>query len=230
MNSIKLFLEEHAEPKYAVFSASLLNDSIPVMGVRLPCLRKYARELIKNKSWHCLWEEECESVFELTLLKGLTFAEAPMTDVERWEYIDRYIPLITNWSLCDSVCVSLRFVRHQPEDAWNRLRRYWSSEHEFAQRFGIVMLLDHFLTEAYKDRTLAVLAWIRPAGYYAEMAVAWALSVAFVSFPEQVYEILQNGDLQKNVLQMTLRKIIESRRVSPLWKERVRVLRNSTVF
>lgn len=225
MDAIKLFLEEHAEPKYAAFSASLLNDSIPVMGVRLPCLRKYVRELIKNDSWRCLWEEECESVFELILLKGLAVAGAPMTDAERWGYIDRYIPQITNWALCDSVCASLRFVRRHPEVAWNRLQRYLLSENEFGQRFGIVMLLDHFLTEEYADQTLAVLASVRPVGYYAEIAVAWALSVAFVSFPEQVYEILQGGELQKNVLQMTLRKIIESRRVSLSWKEKIRILR-----
>lgn len=225
MNAIKLFLEEHAEPKYAAFSASLLNDSIPVMGVRLPCLRKYARELVKNGSWRGLWENESEPCFEVVLLKGLTLAIAPLTDEERWGLIGRYVPMITNWALCDSVCTSLRFVRRQPEDAWNRLQGYWQSEDEFAQRFGIVMLLDHFLTEEYKDRTLAVWASVRPAGYYAGVAVAWALSVAFVSFPEQVYEMLQKGALQKEVLQMTLRKIIESRRVSPLWKEQIRSLR-----
>lgn len=225
MNAIKLFLEEHAEPKYAAFSASLLNDSIPVMGVRLPCLRKYARELVKDGSWRSLWENESDRIFEMVLLKGLTMAIAPLTDEERWDLIDRYVPMITNWALCDSVCTSLRFVRRRPEEAWNRLQGYWQSEDEFAQRFGIVMLLDHFLTEEYKERTLVVLASVRPAGYYAGVAVAWALSVAFVSFPELVYEMLQKGALQKDVLQMTLRKIIESRRVSPLWKEQIRSLR-----
>lgn len=225
MNVIKLFLEGHAEPKYAAFSASLLNDSIPVMGVRLPRLRKYARELVKDGFWRSLWENESDRIFEMVLLKGLTMAIAPLTDEERWEFVDRYVPMITNWALCDSVCTSLRFVRRQPEEAWKRLQKYCSSDEEFAQRFGIVMLLDHFLTEEYKDRTLAVLASVRPAGYYAGVAVAWALSVAFVSFPEQVYEMLLKGVLQKDVLQMTLRKIIESRRVSSLWKEQVRSLR-----
>lgn len=226
MDAIKLFLEGHAEPKYAAFSASLLNDSIPVMGVRLPCLRKYARELAENGSWHRLWEDESDPIFEMVLLKGLTLATAPLTDEERWNFIDRYVPMITNWALCDSVCTSLRFVRRRPEDAWYRLQGYWLSENEFAQRFGIVMLLDHFLTEEYKDRTLAALVSVRPVGYYASVAVAWALSVAFVSFPEQVYEILRKGILQNDVLQMTLRKIIESRRVSLVWKERIRTLRN----
>lgn len=225
MDSIKMFLEEHAEPEYAVFSASLLNDSIPVMGVRLPCLRKYVRELVKNDSWRSLWEKENERIFEVVLLKGLALATASLTDEERWEYIDRYVPMITNWALCDSVCTSLRFVRRRPEEAWDRLQQYWQSEDEFAQRFGVVMLLDHFLTDDYKERTLSALVSVRPAGYYASVAVAWALSVAFVSFPEQVYEMLQSGVLQKDIWQMTLRKIIESRRVSPLWKERIRQLR-----
>lgn len=225
MNSVKLFLEEHAEPDYAVFSASLLNDSIPVLGVRLPCLRKYARELIKNGSWYSLWESD-ERLFEFVLLKGLTLAAAPLTDKERWEYIERYVPLITNWALCDSVCTSLRFVRQQPEESWKRLQKYWSSNDEFAQRFGIVMLLDHFLTDDFKDRSLAVLTSVLPVGYYAEVAIAWALSVAFISFPKQVYELLQRGSLQKGVWQMTLRKIVESRRVSPEWKQQVRRLRS----
>ena len=210
MNAIKLFLEGHAEPKYAAFSVSLLNDSVPVMGVRLPYLRKYARELVKSGRWRDLWENESDRIFEVILLKGLTLAAAPLTDEERWGYIERYVPLITNWALCDSVCTSLRFVRQQPEESWKRLQKYWSSNDEFAQRFGIVMLLDHFLTDHFKDRSLAVFTSVLPAGYYAEVAIAWALSVAFVSFPEQV---------------MTLRKIVESRRVSPKWKLQIRRLR-----
>lgn len=225
MNAIKLFLEGHAEPKYAAFSASLLNDSVPVMGVRLPYLRKYARELVKSGRWRDLWENESDRIFEVILLKGLTLAIAPLTDDERWGFVDRYVPMITNWALCDSVCTSLRFVRHQPEISWQRLQKYCFSNKEFTQRFGVVMLLDHFLTNDFKDRSLAVFCSVHPAGYYAEVAIAWALSVAFVSFPEQVYELLQGGGLQKGILQMTLRKIIESRRVSPEWKYQIRRLR-----
>lgn len=220
------FLEKHAEPEYAAFSASLLNDTITVRGVRLPLLRKFARQLVKEGVWLRLWEEDTDRSFEMILLKGLTLAGAKLPEEERWEYIARYVPLITNWALCDSVCTSLRFVRREPESAWQRLQPYWLSDREFAQRFAVVMLLDHFLTSDYIERVLEVLTSLQPAGYYAAVAVAWALSVAFVDFPERVYALLQSGCLSDEMQRMTLRKIIESRRVSDSWKECIRALRS----
>lgn len=225
MEYVTNFLKAHAEPQYAAFASSLMNDTIRVAGVRLPYLRKFARELVKNNLWKPLWEEEPDGLFETLLLKGLVMAEAKMTDEERWDYIERYVDQLTNWSLCDSVCTSLRFVRRNPEAAWKRLEPYWQSDREFAQRFAVVMLLDHFLTPEYKDRVLKVLISMRPEGYYARIAVAWALSMAFVSFPEQVYGLLQEELLPAEVQSMTLRKIVESRRVSASWKDRIRSLR-----
>lgn len=226
MKQINDFLKLHAEPEYAKFSASLMLDpGIRVLGVRLPLLRRFARELVQKDLWQDLWKEQSGNVFEVILLKGLTMAGARMPDDVRWRYVERYVERITNWSLCDSVCVSLRFVRKNPEEAWSRLEPYWQSDQEFVQRFGVVMLLDHFVRPEYVDRVLEVLVRIRPAGYYASMAVAWALSVCFVSFPEKVYALLPDALSDPEVRNMTLRKILESRRVSAAWKEQIRALR-----
>lgn len=226
MEWIRDFLQCHAEPEYAVFSASLMQDpTVKVWGVRLPLLRQLAREIVKKKLWREFWQEESDGVFELILLKGLVMAGACMPDGERWQYVERYVGQISNWSLCDSVCTSLRFVRQNPEQSWKRLTPYWQSDEEFRQRFGVVMLLDHYILPEYVGQVLEALAAVRPAGYYAAMAVAWALSVCFVNFPEMVYEKLRTGVYAEEVYAMTLRKIIESRRVSPFWKERIRELR-----
>lgn len=226
MEWIHDFLQSHAEPEYAVFSASLMQDpTVRVLGVRLPLLRRLAREIVKKNLWREFWEEDSEGVFELILLKGLAMAGARMSDGERWQYVERYVGLLTNWSLCDSVCTSLHFVRREPEESWKRLAPYWQSDEEFRQRFGVVMLLDHYILPEYADRVLEALVRVRPAGYYAGMAVAWALSVCFVPYPEKVHELLQGDALLPEVRAMTLRKIVESRRVSPSWKERIRSLR-----
>lgn len=226
MEWIDDFLREHAEPAYAAFSMSLMQDAtVRVVGVRLPLLRRFAREVVKKNLWRDLWKEDSDSVFEVILLKGLVMAGARMPDEERWDYVERYVRQITNWSLCDSVCTSLRFVRKNPEESWMRLAPYWQSEEEFRQRFGVVMLLGHYILPEYIDRVLEVLAGVRPAGYYARMAVAWALSVCFVGFPEKVYALLQSAAFDPEVRSMTLRKIMESQRVSLPWKTRIRGLR-----
>lgn len=226
MEWIRDFLQRHAESEYAAFSASLMQDpTVQVWGVRLPLLRQLAREIVKKDLWRYLWQADSERVFELILLKGLVVAGACMPDEERWQYVESYVGLISNWSLCDSICTSLRFVRQAPERSWDRLMPYWQSDEEFRQRFGVVMLLDHYIFPEYIGRVLKALATVRPAGYYASMAVAWALSVCFVNFPEMVYEKLRTGVFAEEVCTMTFRKIIDSRRVPPFWKERIRGLR-----
>lgn len=226
IETVKDFLESHAEPEYAAFSSSLLrDDQIHVWGVRLPFLRQLARRLAKTENWRQFWEEDPDGIFEIVLLKGLVLAGADMPDEERWEYVERYVSQITNWSLCDSVCTSLRFVRRQPQVSWDRLAPYWQSDREFFQRFGVVMLLDHYVRPEYQSQILEVLTALHPSGYYAMMAVAWALSVCFMVWPAEVYVILQTAVLEPEVQSMTLRKILESRRVSSEWKEQIRVLR-----
>lgn len=46
------------------------------------------------------------------------------------------------------------------------------------------MLLDFYITDEYIKRVLKLIDSIKQEGYYVKMAIAWALSVAYVKYPE----------------------------------------------
>ena len=120
---------------------------------------------------------------------------------------------IGDWSTCDSFCNTLKFVRKDPERVWAFLRPYFSSEREFDVRFGVVMLLDHFIQEAFIDRVLETLDNVRHTGYYAQMAVAWALAECYARFPERTMAYLPNSRLDTFPFNKALQKMTESRRI-----------------
>ena len=90
---------------------------------------------------------------------------------------------------------------------------------------GAVMLLDHFLCPEWIGRVLPALCGVRQPGYYAQMAVAWALSVCYVKFPEETLPWLRPETLEPGTLRKTLQKILESRRLDEAGRETIRRLR-----
>lgn len=209
---IRNWLEEHAEAKLRDFSSALVPGARPMYGVRLPLLRAYARELAKREDWRAWIEGASDDTVEETLLQGLVIGYARMEADEAYSRLAAYVTKIDNWMLCDSPCCSFTFVRRDRERTWRFLQPYLASREEFPLRFGVVMLLDHFLTDAYINKVLECLDGLRPEGYYARMGVAWALSVCFVKYPRQTMPFLERSRLDDETFNLAVRKILESRR------------------
>ena len=87
------------------------------------------------------------------------------------------------------------------------------------------MLLTHFITEERIETVLERLDTIRHEGYYVKMALAWALSVCFIKFPERTLRYLQNNRLDDETFNKALQKIIDSFRVDRKTKDVIRSLR-----
>ena len=120
-----------AEPEYQKFSSSLLPGVENVLGVRLPKLRKLAEQLAAKD-----WKGYADSIaldggdgkevfFEEIMLKGFLIgyarrrAKAPLSEILS-ETAD-FLPLIDNWSVCDSFCSTLKIAREYPEEVWDFL-------------------------------------------------------------------------------------------------------------
>ena len=96
---------------------------------------------------------------------------------------------------------------------------YLRSDEEFFIRFGVVMLLDHFITEDYIDLVLEEMDKIHQDAYYVKMAVAWNLSVCFVKFRDKALSYLRTNHLDDWTYNKTIQKIRESYRVTKEDKE-----------
>ena len=82
---IREILEKQSEQKYREFSSSLIPNSKPLIGVRLPELRKLAKELVKKEDWRqeiICYDGEFEDVyFEEVMLRGMMIGYGTKSDI-----------------------------------------------------------------------------------------------------------------------------------------------------
>ena len=84
------------------------------------------------------------------------------------------------------------------------------------------MMMTHFIDEDHIEAMLDKLVSCPRCGYYLDMGVAWALSFCYIKFPERTEKAIFDGRLESDVLNMTVRKIRDSFRVSREDKERLK--------
>lgn len=212
-----------SETEYRDFSAALTPGVETMLGVRLPRLRALAKEIAADSDAY--FAEPCGTLFEEIMLRGMVIGCMPCTTEQRMQHMRAFVPLIGNWSVCDSFCCGIREAKKKPEAYWNFIQPYLRSEREFDVRFGVVMLLDHFAHGAWLPRTLEQLAQVSHPGYYVRMAVGWAVSVCYVRDAQQTWEWMRRTALDAETERMALQKIMDSRRVTGEDRARIVQLR-----
>lgn len=218
---IRCRLEELADTKYQKFSVALIPGEQAMLGVRIPLLRNMAKELAKG-NWAEYLSHASDDSMEEVMLQGLTlgYVKEPFEEIE--PFLQRFIPKIRNWSLCDSTCNGLKIAQKEPERVWDFLQDYLGSKEPYEIRFGVVMLLSHFMKEEYIGAVLQWMERIHSEDYYVKMAVAWNLSVCYVKFPVETWEFMQRTGMDPWTLGKAIQKISESYRVSREEKRRLR--------
>lgn len=209
-------LKTLAEPRFQAFASSLIPGEQHLLGVRLPILRKLAKEAARSNREEIFNEPTPPQSMEECLLRGMLpgYANKSVELEQRLQELVRFVPLITNWSICDSCCATYKFARENREHVWDFLQPYLYSEKEFEARFGLVMLLNHFIQqEEWVARIMGVLPSLPCKGYYAEMAAAWLLCEIHLRYPTLAATLLaETTPLSPAIRNRALRKIRESAR------------------
>lgn len=230
-------LLELSDEKYREFHSGLVPGKDNILGVRIPKLRAFAKEICREdrRHWLSLNKEtlrDKEVLYEEILLYGLVIAGGRDTSFEELlENIREFVPYIDNWAVCDTFCASLKQTKKHKKEMWEFLQPYLKGDGEYFIRFGVVMLLDYYVEEEYLQRLFSVFDSIHHEGYYVKMAVAWALSVCYVKFPKETMEYLaDNRALDDFTYNKAIQKTCESYRVEPAQKEKLKKMkRKSTV-
>lgn len=227
---IRKELEQAAEKDYKEFNAKLLPGVEELLGVRLPKLRETAKRIAKSGALDYLTQmKEADwshgAYYEEKLLFGLVIGYAKMDDKTRKEWLDLFVPVIDSWGVCDSCCMTYKWMKKQPEYWWDYLQQWIQSDMEYGIRFAMVCMLGHFVDEAHIQEILNVCGHVSHDGYYAKMAQAWLVSVCFVKFPEQTYAFLQGDRMDDFTHNKSIQKTCESYRVTKEWKETLRGLK-----
>ncbi|MDU4861385.1 MAG: DNA alkylation repair protein [Terrisporobacter othiniensis] len=214
-----------ADDKYRSFHSNLCPGVENILGVRLPLLRKLAKSLSKEEDYYNYLNNGDTKYYEEIMIEGLIIGYLKTDNENRFNYIKNFIPKIDNWAICDSFCNNLKFTKENINEVWNFILPYTSSENEFDIRFAIVMMLNFYIIEDYIDDVLNTLNNINHDGYYVKMAVAWAVSYAYIDFPQKTLAFLKNNNLDNFTYNKSLQKIIESTRVSKEDKDLMRSLK-----
>ena len=157
----------------------------------------------------------------------MVIAAAKMEAGQRLAYIERFVPKIDNWAVCDTFCGDLKFARIEKNRqlVWDFLHDYLGDDREYFIRFGAVMLLGHYIDKAYIEQILERMNAIQHQGYYVKMAVAWALSICYIKFPQETEQLLKHNQMDGFTHNKAIQKIRESYRVSKEDKARLNLLK-----
>ncbi len=223
-NTIRQELLALAEPKYQKFSAALIPGCENLLGVRIPLLRKIAQRIAKQDGEAYLYHTS-DIYFEETMLKGLIIGNMKVDVQTILPHVAFFVPKITNWSLCDSFCTELKIVKKHPEIFWEFLQPYAASAQAYDIRFAVVLCLMYFREEVCLESLFEMFNQITHEDYYVKMAVAWAVSMCFVSFPERTLLFLQKNRLDDFTYNKSLQKIRESLKVDAETKARIKLMR-----
>lgn len=223
MTEIQARLFALQDPAYRDFQAKLIPTVDPgrVIGVRTPALRKLAKELRGSPEAeaflqalpHEYYEENNLHAF---LIEGLRDYDACVAA------LDAFLPWVDNWATCDSM--SPPVFRRQVPRLRGEIRRWMASAHTYTVRYGIGMLLRYCLGEEFCPADLKAVAALTSEEYYIRMMVAWYFATALAFQWEVALPYLTGGRLPEWTRRKTIRKAIESYRITPEQKALLRSL------
>ena len=223
---IKKKLQELSDTKYKEFHSSLCPGTENIIGVRVPILRNYAKELFSVQNWKETIKQIDNQYYEEIMLQGMLIGQAKKENIEIvLKYIEEYLPKIDNWAICDVFCAGLKITQKYKEEMWNFIQKHLKSDKEFEIRFAIVMILDYYIEEEYIKRDLEILDKITHEGYYVKMAIAWAISVCLIKFYDETIKYLQDCNLDNWTYNKAIQKALESYRITNEQKEFLRKMK-----
>ncbi|MBQ6042422.1 MAG: DNA alkylation repair protein [Oscillospiraceae bacterium] len=214
-----------ADPKNAVFVSKLVPHLPPecVLGCRTPDLKALAKSLdAEPDAVQEFLQTLPHSYFDENQLHAFLIARRRPFDACLAE-VQRFLPYVDNWATCDQLSPAV--FRREAERLLPAIRAWLQSPHPYTVRFGIGMLMQHFLDARFQPEYPEAVAAIRSEEYYVNMEIAWYFATALAKQPETILPYLTELRLPQWVHRKTIQKAIESRRIPDSTKSLLRELR-----
>ena len=213
-----------ADENYKIFQQKLIPSVNPdtVIGIRTPELRRFAAKFAKTEEAALLRAHLPHIYYEENNLHA--FLIEKITDFDRTvEELNRFLPYVDNWATCDMM--SPKIFSANKENLFPMIQYWISSKHTYMIRFGIVMLMKHYLDDMFAPRHLQIVSNIQSDEYYIEMAQAWYFAEALVKQYDHALPYLQKGLLTSFVHNKTISKACDSFRIDQNKKSFLKTLR-----
>ena len=221
---IRLELFRLQDKEYRDFQSKLIPTVDPksMIGVRTPALRKLAKQLSKETDIavyldllpHKYFDENQLHAFILSGIKDFSDCLAG---------VERFLPYVDNWATCDQMSPKV-FRKHRPE-LLKAVRRWIASGQTYPIRFGIGMLMQHFLDEDFAPGYPELVAGICSEEYYVRMMIAWYFATALAKQYDSVLPYIEQVRLDAWTHNKAIQKAVESYRITAEQKNYLRSLR-----
>ena len=210
--------------KYRDFQAKLIpgTDTETMIGVRTPALRKLAKQMLKREEIGEFLQDLPHRYFDENQLHA--FIVSGIREYGKcMEELTRFLPFVNNWATCDQMSPVV-FKKHKQE-LLSEIGEWLGSAHTYTVRFGIGMLMQHFLDEDFDPAYPELVAGVRSEEYYVNMMIAWYFATALAKQYDAVLPYIEGRRLDPWVHNKTIQKAIESYRVSDEQKKYLRSLK-----
>ncbi len=210
--------------KYRDFQSRLIPsyDSDTMIGVRTPELRKLAKQAGRRTDVSAFLDDLPHTYFDENQLHAFILSE--MKDYEAClKRVDSFLPYVDNWATCDQMSPKI-FKKYRTE-LLGSIRNWIKSHQTYTIRFGIKMLMEHFLDEDFSPAYPELVAEVKSDEYYVKMMIAWYFATALAKQYEAVLPFIEEQRLEVWTHHKTIQKAVESYRITPAQKEYLKSLR-----
>ncbi len=228
MNKTELYrrLYELQDLKYRDMQIRIIPSTDPesIIGVRTPALRTIAKEILRSGEYEEFLKELPHRYFEENQLQAFIISGMKDPQVCMQE-LERFLPYVDNWATCDQMSPGI-FRKHK-ELLFEHVRKWIRSDRPYTVRFGVGMLMQHFLDEDYDPRYPEMAAGIRSDEYYVNMMIAWYFATALAKQYDSILPYIEQKQLDPWTHNKAIQKSIESYRITDEQKAYLKTLKVS---
>ena len=204
---------------------SRLMPTVPkekIIGVRVPELRKFAKEFGKTTDAkeflkilpHKYYEEDNLHAFLTEQIKDFD---------ECISALDKFLLYVDNWATCDMM--SPKVFKNNTEKLLPKIEEWLISDYVYQVRFAIGMLMKFYLDENFDERYLHLVASVKSDEYYINMMIAWYFATVLAKQWEKTVPFIKDKVLDKWTHNKAIQKSVESYRITDEQKEYLKLLK-----
>ena len=209
---------------YGDFQAKLIPN-IPrelFIGVRIPEARKIAKRLVEEEESSNFLSDLPHKYYDENILHALLLSE--MKDYDACiAAVDKFLPYVDNWAVCD--IMSPKIFKKNKTALLGKIKEWSASEKTYTCRFGIEMLMTHFLDDDFKPEYLEIPVSVHSEEYYVQMMIAWFFATALAKQWDATITLIEDQRLDTWTHNKTIQKARESKRITPSQKEYLKSLK-----
>lgn len=221
---IRQRLFELQDVSYRDFQVKLIPtvETESMIGVRTPALRKLAREYGKREDIGEFLQDLPHRYFDENQLHA--FIISGIKDFETCiMYVEKFLPYVDNWATCDQMSPTV--FKKKRQELLPYIREWVKSDRTYTVRFGIGMLMQHYLDEDFDPSYPAMVAGIKSEEYYISMMIAWYFATALAKQYDTILPFIEEKRLDSQTHNRAIQKAIESYRITPEQKAYLKTLK-----